>query len=126
MYPHLQTAIDAQVKLCVLIHATGVAGLQTRNLHLHRLLVELKRLSLTGILSTVNTGGQHVVDRSAAGILLNVDSGDIQLAFGRSVVAVVEVEVIAAPFAAHQLKGRETQVRNGLEVGHEDTGKTYG
>ena len=124
--PHLEALVDAEVHLGVLVHAACVAGLESGDFHLHGLLVELQGLRLPGVLGAVHAGGQDVVDGGAGGVLLDVDGGDVELALGRGIVAVVEVEVVASPLAAHELEGCEAQVRHGLEVGHEHAGKAYG
>ena len=125
MNPHLHSLVCAEIHLRILVYASCVAGLNTLESHLKRLLVELCGLGRTGILIAGHAGGEHIVDRLPAGVLLNVHNTHVEVAFGRRVVARVEVELVVTPFAAHKLKCGETQVRHLLESCHEHTGETH-
>ena len=118
VHMHLQTLVDAQVVACVLVHGTCVAGTQTFHFKSHRLLVELRHLRLTGVDDSCNSGWQHVVHRRAAGVLLNVYRLHIQLCTGiHHCPQRVEVFVVVAPLAAHQVQRRQTQVGLVAEAG---------
>ncbi len=123
---HLQALVGAQVEACVAIHAAGVAGLQALHLHLHRLLVELRDLRLARVDDAAHARRQHVVHRLAARVLLDVHRVDVDGAVGRSVAAQVQVIVVVAPLAAHQLEGGEAQVGGLLEAGHEHAHEANG
>ena len=124
--PHLQAAIVAQVEHGVAVYSAGVSGIEVGDFKHHGLLVELRYLALSGVDDTCHTGRQNVVDGFARGVFFDVDYGDVQLTLGGRIAALIEVEVVAAPLAAYQLQGGETQVGGALEPGHKDTGKAYG
>ena len=109
MNPHLHPAIYAEIELGILVGAPCVAGLQTRHLHPERLLVELGGLHRPGSCTRL-TSGKHIVDRLPSGVLLDVDNRHVELSLSRSVVAVVEIEFIVAPFSLDQFERGETEM----------------
>ncbi len=125
MVPHLETAVDTQVELRVLIYSTGIAGLKTGEGHRKRLFIELGGLRLPRILNAVHARRKHIVDGGAPRILFYVHNRHVKFALGRRVVAVVEVELIATPFTAYKLECGETQMCGLLESGHKHTCETY-
>ena len=108
MYPHLHSLVVAQVELGVAVYAAGVAGGEVGKLQRHRLLVELYDLCLAGVTYTGHARRKNVVHRFAGGVLLYVHHRNIELTLGGSIAAVVEVEIVGAPFAAHEFESGET------------------
>ncbi len=123
MHPHLHAAVDTQVKLRILVYSTCIAGLKSGEFELKRLLIELGGLRLSRVLDTVHSRRKHVVDRCACGIFLYIHHRHVEFALSRRVVAAVEVELIVAPFAAHEFECGEAKMGDCLESGHEDSGK---
>ena len=125
MRPHLQTFVDAHVHLRILVDATGITRLESLYRERERLLVKLGRLCGSRILDTVHTRRQYVIDRSAAGILLDVYDGHIEFTFRRRVVACIQIELIVAPFPPHKFKSGKSKVCHFLESRHEHTRESY-
>ena len=83
-------------------------------------------LARTAVDDARHTRRQHIVDRFARGVLLDVDRVDRHAARGGLVAAHVQVVVVVAPLAAHQFEGGEAQVGRLAEARHEHTHKADG
>ena len=124
--PHLQTLVVAQVEHGVSVDGTCIARIEAGDLERHRLLVELGNLALARVDDTCDAGRQNIVDRFARGVFLDVDNRYVELSVGRSIAALVEIVVVATPFAAHEFEGSEAEVGDLTEARHEHTSEAYG
>ena len=107
MHKHLQAFVLAQVERCILIYALRLAGGELTDIDVESLLVVLYKLGVAGILSALDARWQHIVDRFLVAVLLDVDG----CCRHRSCLCptVVEVLLIDAPSATHEVKAAETE-----------------
>ncbi len=78
---------------------------------------------MAGVGDTGHSRRQHIVDRLAGCVFLDVHYRHIKLALRGSIASAVEVEVVGTPLATHQLEGCEAQVCGLPKAGEEHSGE---
>ena len=118
MYEHLQATVAAEVEVGVLIDGLRLVLRQVLHRQAERLLIILGELGLRWVGGTADARGQHVGHGLALGVLLDVDGTHLEharLCAGRG----LQVLLILAPFAAHEVERSEAQHDGLLESGEE-------
>ena len=89
MVPHLETAVDTQVELRVLIYSTGIAGLKPVRVIESACSLSWVACDCPRILNAVHARKKpYIVDGGAPRILFYVHNRHVGVALGRRVVAV--------------------------------------
>ena len=119
MDEHLQVLVLPHVVPRVLVHRPRIFRTQVHHAQHHRLLVLGNQLGLTRIRLTTHTRWQHIVNRQTGTVFLDIDRLHVdrctrvhRYTYRR------QVAVVLSPVAAHQVQGRETQVRLFVEARH--------
>ena len=117
MYEHLDAFVLAHVDGRVLIDGFSLTIRQVRDHHIERLLVALDELRLGGVGIATYSGRQHIVHGKLVVVLLDVDGADRETSRLRS--RVVDVLLVDAPLAIHQLERSESEHDGMLEAREE-------
>ena len=86
----------------------------------------MEDLCLSGVLHTADAGREDVVDGLFVVVLFKADGTDGKCSARLGRAALIECLLVAAPFAANQIHGGETEHNGLFKAGHEDAHETNG
>ena len=124
VHEHLQAFVLSEVERCVLVHRLRLACAERGYAHRECLLVVLNELWLRGVLSALDARRQDIVDGLLVVVLLDIHGTHHEFARRRS--RVVEVLLVDAPLATHEVERTEAQHDRMLEAGEEHTHEAHG
>ncbi len=124
MYEHLQALILSQVECSCLVYGLGLVFCKILHSHVHGLLVALDELWLRGVGNAADARRQYIVHGLLVVVLLYVYCAHFHCSVTAGSV-LVQVLLIHAPFAAHQVKAAESQNDWSLKPGQEHAHETY-
>ena len=101
MNEHLQMLVATQVEGGVMINGLRLTLRDVSDHHAQCLLVSLGELWLRGVGDTRDAGRQHVVDRTAVVVLLDIDSADLK---GTAIACSRQWLVVDAPVASYEVE----------------------
>ncbi len=87
MDPHLEFLVISQVVMGVFVNTTRVTWLEAGDFKRKRLLVKLHNLALAGICDAAYPRWQHIVDRFAFRVFLDIDHRHVKLTLGRGIAS---------------------------------------
>ena len=127
MHEELEVLVSAYVDARVLIYCHGIVWFEVAHAHSHRLFVEQCAGALSRVNHAIHTRRQHVVDRTRACVLLDIDGRSGNLARTSNCCTTVGERAcgIGAPVTAHEFERCHPEYLFALPSSHEHSHEAY-